>query len=756
MASAASSPPTDSPASGVLTASPDARLHAATVDLPQTAGPSVASSPTCDGGIAGAGGGFSEATFSEPAEAESPVAVERRDVRRRRKGDRATPVSSNAGRTDSLSSQGQPPVTAADVNALQAIVHPNQKTRLPVSRKHINIGWVFTESFDGDVDDESITRLASQNLDTLDENYMVRCYADGAEPDPAHPLLTSPRSVLLVVRCGLCVEDLLKEPRHKTRAQARLEGAPDTVAKIRIAHHEARRQERVNILRQQYAAAKQVVGCAELACLVWQAAQSERDKAERSLTASINASTRYGAAGSADSGSPGRALQQGDGKDLRRMARLLREKALGLQTAPLVYDAAMGLMVGKARCDGQSDSRRLEALAKRVVDMAKHREVSYFSKEQVFQQQQAAREQEKAAAIAVRRNRARAEGDLHRLRAASILRATEMRREAERLQMEGRHSQTEMRLRRRAQEEERLRQAHTADAERRRQQARGQAEAQAATARDRAEARARAADERAAEDRELREQRRAERRQVHVQVLAEKRERAAAVADALQERRREYIEAKREGAERRLREFRAARDAAAEERRFMGAHRELRSQLVREQRERLRQKWVAENLARAEEQSRQQQAAATQRASELLEQREMARLRNEDRRLEKERLEAVQRYCAIARREGQEKKHARLGAQIEQRQAATEQIRLEKQAAVTAHQRALRELRDVEMRDRKERAFLIHNSKWGVPAPPLNITDGNEERADHRSPPRATHVAGSSGINDPPRHAVEG
>jgi len=87
----------------------------------------------------------------------------------------------------------------------------------------------------------------------------------------------------------------------------------------------------------------------------------------------------------------------------------------------------------------------------------------------------------------------------------------------------------------------------------------------------------------------------------------------------------------------------------------------------------------------------------------------MARLQNEDRRLEKERLECVNRFCEVAKREMQDRKHARLSFFLEQRRAATEQIRLDNRSSLLSRHRALKELRGAELQQRKQRTFLINN-----------------------------------------------
>lgn len=129
----------------------------------------------------------------------------------------------------------------------------------------------------------------------------------------------------------------------------------------------------------------------------------------------------------------------------------------------------------------------------------------------------------------------------------------------------------------------------------------------------------------------------------------------------------------------------------------------------------------------------------------------MSRLRAEDRRCEKERQETVQRYLSVARIEGQEKKHARLEAYLEQRRAAAWQIRTDQDLSALRRTRELARLKEDELRRRQRRAFRFSNN---TPPSARGSRGGTAERATPGvSPiPRGDEGAVSdSGINDPPQ-----
>lgn len=437
--------------------------------------------------------------------------------------------------------------------------------------------------------------------------------------------------------------------------------------------------------------------------------------------------------------------------ELKRRERLLRERMLGMHSAPLVYDAAMGLRVGKARQKTQNTDERLEQLARRLIDSSTMREESFYQRDVNAAHKAAKIADEQEQQRQEKRQRAVQRGEERRRRVAERDHEERRSREEERKDLERRRERTDMRIRDQERRREEERGAACVESALLRRQRKEDAEELAEEARETAEERARREDERVQEDRELRERRNKERRVEHERMLAEKRQRAMSHSDALQQRRRDYIAAKQAAADRRMEEFRAARSALAEDRRSIGAHRELKSWLIREQRERLRQWWLDEAAAQQEQQQEVQEEMSRCRDADMTHARELSRLRAEDRRCEKERQEAVQRYLSVARLEGQEKKHAKLEAYVEQRRAAAWQIRQDQQTAALRRTRQLARLQEEELKERQHRTFRIHN---GLPPPPPRTSAGGARNTPGLSPIQHSRDDDDrnmldSGINDP-------
>eukprot|EP00906_Rhabdomonas_costata_P008326 RCo011866 len=142
------------------------------------------------------------------------------------------------------------PIREEDLSALHTLFNPSPEFagKIKVPTLHISLGWLFRKP----------PEPPEGELLTLD-NFPTDLFTSSSENSGKairrrrrRVLLNSPRSVITVLRNGVSLEDLQEHPRHDVEVEGALAGRAPHVIQMRYEHREARRQQLLAGLREQY------------------------------------------------------------------------------------------------------------------------------------------------------------------------------------------------------------------------------------------------------------------------------------------------------------------------------------------------------------------------------------------------------------------------------------------------------------------------------------------------------------------------
>ncbi|KAJ9447769.1 Midasin [Diplonema papillatum] len=588
-------------------------------------------------------------------------------------------------------------VTAEEVNALQVVTNvAARKWHLQLRPTHINLAWVYkaADEFQDAVGSSPSYNEAAHGgdgwmtLDTFNESHFVECDAAGDE-DCAQDadLITSPRSALLVLRNGLAVEQLCRRVRGRQLAELARQGVPPDVAKLRFEHHEVRRSRIVAVLREQYARVKSLLSRRQLARLLYQSAQTQELKALASVA------TRTQGSILAPSGSFNGSLPCAE----RRSQRLLKEKHLGLPSAPVVYDAGLQLLVGQVRDRAERAARREVAVKKRILQDQRTTEDAVRTREERHTAgQQPARLPPRDASHLDRARQVKAHRDRQ---TAAWSHALLARRENKKKQVEAKKADYAV-----------ASGSALAAANDKRctiiQRSREIAESkQAALERRIAEI-----DEKCERIQVLHKIRHEEDLRVRAEVAELKRLRVQQALEEVLEKKADMEEEAKGNSDAQWGEYRRGKEISKGVFRTVIALKKAHAEAVRKQKDSNVAAWVSGVATHCEKATLASERLADARRKEAELARERARLKAEDRVFEKNRLRAVSAYRGVARLETQDQKHRLLDESLEQRRAAALQARMIKDAARVHKEHALRLVCEESLRESKALTFSRNNS----------------------------------------------
>eukprot|EP01063_Lacrimia_lanifica_P012491 TRINITY_DN19151_c0_g2_i1.p1 TRINITY_DN19151_c0_g2~~TRINITY_DN19151_c0_g2_i1.p1 ORF type:complete len:774 (+),score=322.80 TRINITY_DN19151_c0_g2_i1:66-2324(+) len=693
---------------------------------------------------------------------------------RRMGGDAASTVSSSSAATTTTLSSGAgavPLITPHDINALQVICNPDKKWTLPINVDHINLTWVFrrkggvgadangegwggyaasspakscatpetrstpgsptspaatfsatstTPDADGGVVVErggsggaaspsvagsSAARRPFRTLAAFNEDYLIECRKSGTAPARSDALITSPRSALIILRSGLTVRQLCRLPKETLIAETSLEGVSKRVEKSREQHIETRRAAQLASLKKMYDVACSTISREQLADMVWESGQTPKSRALNTVT-TVYQQSQHGGGGSVASPQ----TQHSASKDELRSQRLIKEKHLGIPTAPLVYDTDLQLAVGQIRARSVTKATRELLLRKKQMEMAVAGEKRTYERDTKAMQELENTKREKEAKAVEHVETVRKHTEELRRRALAVKDEEENRRQRtiERLALKEKQTEDRLEAERRLRAEKQARHREMIDA--RRKNAKRQSFLNNQNHVDSALAKQREMDEQHERDSALREARRDVQKADRQRRNEERSQKARANAVMMQEQFRMVMKMKEEKAEQQISEFRRTQHDFLEAKKRNHLLKDIRGVKIRNQAEGRFDDWMESILDRAREASEEAQKAAETRHQRLEAVRENERQKANDRRLEKERLGNVQQYRNIALLETQVQKHHFLENQKEQRAAASLQARSIQDHTRVARQTALETLEAQELQARKERAYLLQNN----------------------------------------------
>ena len=541
-------------------------------------------------------------------------------------------------------------------------------------------------------------------LENFNENYYVECLKNGVEPDPLDTLITSPRSALIILRNGFTVRKMCKVPKANVYSQATLEGVSKRVAKERHMHWEERRVQQVTALRELYAITKAHISRNMLAYMVRNSAMSEKVRALQCVM-STRATSTVASPLATDTSRPNPDTTE------RRNVRLVKEKYLGLPTAPLVYDTDMQLLVGQIRVKCMSQSRQVLHLKKKLMQMAVEGEREMWAKGEKTREHMAAC-REKAAETAKATAGQVRQHTVELKRRVQSVREEEERRRAEvlqKLQDRERRAEDRMAVRRGYHAEKHAR--HRDFMEARRKSVKRASDEQAEERVQIALGKQRRVEDQHIREAALRDMRREELQQQRSKYNEERKEKAKLNAQIAAEQFRQIVLMKQQKSEQQVDSFKRNRSEHLRNKRENLILKEIRGHNIRCQAEVRFDQWMSTTINRAQQAAAEAEKAARARQLRYEIIREKERQRGEDRRIEKDRLRTAADFHTIALLETQVQKHAHLDCQLSQRQAAALQAGIIQDESRIQRASTLTNLQERELQEQKCRTFHMKNDK---------------------------------------------
>ena len=577
--------------------------------------------------------------------------------------------------TNIIKKKQKPLVTDGDVKMLHMISCKKWGSGLQCG--HIDLEWIIKQ--------DQPTEM--KTLRDFDKNQITNC--DGSASRTV--VINSPRSALIILKNGLTVKSLCSQSSETIIASVKLEGLPYEIGKERVTHRETRRLQHLAALHSQYDAAVSVISRLQLSNLVKEL---------------HNRTTNPLSVGQPNS-SPGDNLKK---SPRSRKFRLLREKNLGLPTAPLIYDCEIEQHVERIRRKCAQECEQELVLKRRLISMATSKECDSYKRNEKAKEELSQRKHyaEKDAGNCFETQQK--QRNLINKRLSEIKATEEKRREQVCNALEERDRRIEYRIKARRELQNEINTKQKSIMDDRRLNVKRINEEQTTLSKLQTLEKQRKNYEQQQRDFLLTQLRKQEILSIRQRASEDRRDRAKKAAHESEQQFKNSVMAKQEQTNKQNENFKKNREAYYHMKRNNGVLRDLRSQKIRFQGSDRFDDWMKQTVRRATQAAQEAEFVATQRKREMDLQRERERHRTEDRQIEKERIQTMKAYRSAVLLESQVAKHKTLTSKLDQKRAAALEARtLQENTRITRSQQ-LTLLHESELRAQKDRTFMMNNN----------------------------------------------